>query len=139
LFADDSVDVITRPTSGVVFVEANGTAVFSLVLASEPSSSVRVNVGSSDTTEGSLGNVSAITFIKSSWSSQRAVTVTGVDDDVVDGNITFSIVVGAATSSDTNYDGIDGTDVSVTAKDGDNCVKFFLSLPHCINKRSACR
>lgn len=89
--------------------EAGGTALFSLVLNSEPLSSVTVGVNSSDTTEGSLGNISAITFAAGSWSTAQAITVTGVNDDVVDGNISFSVFVQAATSDDTNYNGVEDT------------------------------
>jgi hypothetical protein len=46
------------------------------------------------------------------------VTVTGVDDDFVDGDIAFSVVVAAATSDDSNYAGLNGMDVSATTKDG---------------------
>ena len=35
----------------------------------------------------------------------QTVTVTGVNDDLDDGDIAYSIVTAAATSSDTNYDG----------------------------------
>ena len=42
------------------------------------------------------------------------MTVTGVDDFVDDGNVAYSIVTGAATSGDPNYDGLNPSDVSVS-------------------------
>jgi hypothetical protein len=114
---DDIVGVSIDPTGGVVCTEAGSTGVFKLSLSSEPISSVTIQVNSSDTTEGNVGNVSAITFTPLSWSSQ-AVTVTGVDDDVVDGNISFFALFGSTTSSDSNYHDIDGKNVDVTTKDG---------------------
>jgi len=47
------------------------------------------------------------------------VTVTGVDDHVVDGNTAFSVQTGAATSGDPGYNGIDAADVSLTNTDND--------------------
>jgi hypothetical protein len=116
-FADDSVGVTTSPSTGLVCSEVGHTAVFSLALTSEPTSFVTVGVVSSDTTEGSLGNVSAVTFTAGSWSTPQTVTVTGANDDIVDGNVTFSVLVQAATSSDTNYNGVDGNDVNVSTGD----------------------
>jgi hypothetical protein len=96
-----------------------GTAWITLVLTSEPTSQVTVGVSSSDTTEGSLGGVDAVTFTAESWSTLQRVTVTGVDDDVIDGDVNFVVVVAAALSDDSNYDGLDdNSTVAVTATDG---------------------
>jgi hypothetical protein len=64
--------------------------------------------------------VAAITFTTDNWSTLQTVTVTGVDDDVVDGNITFSVIVSDAISEDTNYNvyhtnysGVDSGDYNV--------------------------
>ena len=47
------------------------------------------------------------------------MTVTGVDDDIDDGNQSYTIVTAAATSSDQSYSGLNATDVSVTNTDND--------------------
>jgi Ca2+-binding RTX toxin-like protein len=47
------------------------------------------------------------------------VTVTGVDDLLVDGNVAYSIVTAAALSSDSNYNGLNVADVNVTNQDND--------------------
>ena len=47
------------------------------------------------------------------------MTVTGVNDDLDDGDIAYSIVTAAATSADANYNGINAADVSVTNTDND--------------------
>ena len=47
------------------------------------------------------------------------MTVTGVNDDLDDGDIAYSIVTAAATSADANYNGINPADVSVTNTDND--------------------
>ena len=47
------------------------------------------------------------------------MTVTGVDDAVDDGDIAYTVIVEAATSTDANYNGLDPADVSVTNTDND--------------------
>ena len=49
----------------------------------------------------------------------QTVTVTGVNDAVVDGNIAYTIVTAAATSADPNYNGLNASDVTVTNTDND--------------------
>jgi hypothetical protein len=46
------------------------------------------------------------------------VTVTGRDDVVVDGDVSFSVVFAAATSDDSNFAGFVSSDVGVTTLDG---------------------
>ena len=47
------------------------------------------------------------------------MTVTGVNDALDDGDIAYSIVTAAATSSDANYNGLNAADVSVSNTDND--------------------
>ena len=47
------------------------------------------------------------------------MTVTGVDDAVVDGPITYTIVTAPAVSTDPNYNTRDAADVLVTNTDND--------------------
>ena len=49
----------------------------------------------------------------------QTVTVTGVDDAVVDGPITYTIVTAPAVSTDANYNTRDAADVLVTNTDND--------------------
>jgi hypothetical protein len=79
---------------------------------------VTVGVSSNDLTEGNLGSVTALTFGAGTWSTAQTVTMTGVDDDVMDGSISFTAVVSAATSDDGNYQSFDGNDVSLATSDG---------------------
>jgi len=53
------------------------------------------------------------------WSDPQTVTVTGVDDEDDDDDVLYSIVTAAATSTDTDYNGWDAPDVSVTNIDDD--------------------
>ena len=54
------------------------------------------------------------------WSKPKKVTVTGMDDDIADNDIRYTIIVGPAESSDTNYEGLDPVDFFVTNRDNDS-------------------
>ena len=98
-----------------------GTASFTVVLDSEPRADVTVPISSSassDTTEGTVPTVDLI-FTAANWDMPQEVTVTGVDDDVDDGDGAYTIAIDAATSTDLDYDGIDPEDVSATNTDDD--------------------
>src|SRR5690606_9458665 len=101
------------PTAGLVTTEAGGTANFSVVLNTQPAADVTIALSSSDTTEGTVAPASVV-FTAANWNVAQTVTVTGVDDTAVDGDIAYSIVTAAAASADANYNGIDPSDVSVT-------------------------
>ena len=113
-------------TSGVFVIsaisgsttEAGGTATFTVNLKSQPSANVSIAISSSDTTEGTV-SPSSILFSSSNWSTAQTVTVTGVDDTAVDGNQGYTIILGVASSADSNYSGLDPADVSVSNTDDD--------------------
>jgi gliding motility-associated-like protein len=96
--------------------ETGTTATFTIVLDSEPTANVTIDLSSDDTGEGTVFPAS-VTFTSGDWDTPQTVTVTGVDDDIQDGNQTFSIVTAAATSADGNYTGMNASDVSVTNND----------------------
>jgi hypothetical protein len=97
--------------------EAGGTASFEVVLDTEPTADVTVNLVSSNTAEGTV-SVPSITFTPSNWNVPQTATVTGVDDTVADGNITYTIQT-TVTSADTAYSSINPSDVSVINIDND--------------------
>lgn len=114
---DDSAGVIVDPTDGLTTTESGGTATFSVSLQSEPTGTVTVTLASDDLTEGTV-NPSALTFNATNWNVAQTVTVSGVDDNVVDGDIAYTIET-AVSSDDAFYDGIEADDVSITNLDDD--------------------
>src|SRR5207249_4295809 len=106
------------PTAGLVTTEAGDAASVTVVLTSQPVANVVIPVASSDLTEGTVAVVS-LTFTAANWNVPHTVTVTGVDDLVKDGNIAYTIVLSAATSTDPDYAGLDPADVAVTNNDDD--------------------
>jgi hypothetical protein len=115
---NDGAGISVTPTVGLNTTEAGGTATFTIVLLSQPTADVVIPLSSSDTTEGSVAPTS-VTFTAANWNVPQTVTVTGVDDATIDGAVGYTIVTGAATSSDANYSGLNAVDVSVTNADND--------------------
>ena len=115
---NDAAGITVTPTSGLITDEAGGSATFTIVLLSEPSANVTITLSSSDSTEGSVSPTSLV-FNNGNWSTARTITVTGVNDAMVDGNIPYTIITVAATSTDPAYNGLDPADVSVTNNDND--------------------
>jgi len=116
---NDTVGFTVTPTSGLVTTETGGTATFTIVLNAMPSADVTVPLSSSDPSEGSLSPAS-VTFTPANWSLPQIVTVTGVDDAIVDGPAGYTIITGVAQSADTNYSGKLVPDISVTNTDDDS-------------------
>ncbi len=110
--------VTVTPTENLLTSENGDTASFEVVLDAPPKADVTINVSSSDTTEG-LVSPSALTFTASDWSTPQTVTVTGQDDALADGQISYTVNLAAATSADTNYNGLKPSDVSVLNADNE--------------------
>lgn len=115
---DNDLAAITVSAISGNTTEAGGTATFSIVLGSQPTANVTVNFTSNDVTEGSL-TVSNRTFTSGNWNIPQVVTVTGVDDVLFDGNITYAIVFSATTSTDALYAAITPANVVVINNDND--------------------
>ena len=116
---DDEVSSITvTPTSGLVTTEGGATDTFTIVLTSEPTADVEIGLSSSDSAEGSVSPTS-VTFTNGNWNVAQTVTVTGVDDDVDDGDQTWNAVTADAISTDPTYGGAAAADPSVLNVDDD--------------------
>ena len=118
--------ITVTPTLGLVTNEAGGTDVFSVVLNTEPTAAVTIDLSTSDATEGLVsagaqGPAASVwlDFDSTNWNVPQTVTVTGVDDAIVDGDIPYTIITAPAVSGDQDYSGLDADDVSVTNLDDD--------------------
>ncbi|MBI5509652.1 MAG: Ig-like domain-containing protein, partial [Deltaproteobacteria bacterium] len=115
---DDSAGFTVTPTSGLVTNEDLLQATFTVRLTSQPTADVVVPVSSSDTTEGTVTPAN-LTFNAANWAGQQTVTISGVNEDVADGNIGYTIALGAPTTTDAGYAVLNPPDVSVTNNDND--------------------
>ncbi len=125
-----SVQVGDNDTAGVIVSESNGsTAVteggatdsYTVVLASEPTSDVSIAI-----TTGTQFSVSpgSLVFTPANWNMARTVTVTAVDDGVVEGPQT-GVLSHAASSADPGYNGIAVAGFTVSITDNDSAVVGF--------------
>jgi gliding motility-associated-like protein len=91
--------------------ENGGTGSFSIVLDSQPTADVTINLNSSNTGEGTI-SASSLTFTQSNWNTPQIIMVTGVDDDLADGSQEYQIITANVTSSDVNYNALDGKTIN---------------------------
>src|SRR6185436_12845047 len=114
---DDVAGIVVTPLAGLVTDESGRAATLTLVLRSQPGADVNIALSSSDQSEGDVSPAS-VTFTAANWNVAQTVTVTGIDDPFVDGDVAFAIRTAAAISDDPNYAGLDPADVSVVNDDG---------------------
>ncbi|MEW5852021.1 MAG: Calx-beta domain-containing protein [Myxococcota bacterium] len=115
---DDAAGVSVTPLTGLTVTEAGSQASFSVVLLSQPTADVTITVASSDPTEGTVGTAS-LTFTGGNWDTPQNVTITGANDDVDDGTVSFTVALGNATSTDPAYSGRDVPDPQASTTDDD--------------------
>jgi hypothetical protein len=124
---DDTAGITVGTISGTTTTEAGAAVSFTIRLNSEPTADVTLAFSSSDATEGSVSPAS-VTFTAANWNTPVTVTGTGVDDTFFDGNIAWTLVIGAAASSDTLYNGNNPADFSLTNLDDEAppATKFYV-------------
>ncbi len=115
---DDVPGIAVVPTAGLEVSETGQNATFDIVLTSQPTADVTIPLASSDSGEATL-STPAVTFTPDNWNTPQRITVTGVDDDQVDGTVQLSVRTAAAVSADPIFSGIDATDVAVRNLDDD--------------------
>jgi hypothetical protein len=129
----DVAGVTASPTSSELFCSEGGPdGVLTFVLESEPLFAVTIGlVVGSTTTEGNVG-VSSITFATSNWGVTQTVAVICEDDDVVDGDTQFEIIVMPARSTHVVfYNGMQDFEFVVTAIDGETVPVLHISACAC--------
>ena len=116
---DDVAGFTIDQLDGSIEVDESGdTDTFTVVLNAQPDSDVVLSITSSDTGEATV--TSPLTFTSANWDTPQVVTVTGVDDDLIDGTITSTVTVSVVdASSDNNFDAVADQTVSVSTTDDD--------------------
>ena len=117
---DDAAGFSVAESGGSTSVSETGTTdTFTVVLDAEPDSNVVILVSSGDTSEATV-NVASLTFTPITWNAAQTVTVTGVDDTLVDGDqsTTTTLSVDDANSDD-NFDPLANQTVNTTTTDDD--------------------
>ncbi|AFZ07458.1 Subtilisin [Oscillatoria nigro-viridis PCC 7112] len=115
---NETPGITVNPTAGLTTGEDGTKANFTVVLNTQPTADVTIGLTSDNVAEGTVSPAS-ITFTPANWNTPQPVTVTGVNDGIVDGDIGYKIVTAAAVSTDANYSNRDVADVSLSNQDND--------------------
>jgi len=102
--AQVSYQIIVIPTSGLVTDENGGMDTFTIALSSQPTSPVKIDLSSSDSTEGTVSPAS-VNLSPGNWDSPQTVTVTGIPDGLQDGDVAYTILTSPAISNDVTITG----------------------------------
>ncbi|MBW4680306.1 MAG: tandem-95 repeat protein [Microcoleus vaginatus WJT46-NPBG5] len=97
--------------------EAGGTATFTIQLDTQPTADVSIAFTSSNTAEGTV--TPSVTFNSTNWNTAQTVTLTGIDDNVVDGEIAYQIN-GTVSSTDTKYSALTFPAIDASNTDNDS-------------------
>ena len=116
---DDTAGFTIAETGGATAVAESGTTdTFTIVLNAQPDTDVVFTISSSDTGEATV--TSTLTFTNANWDTPQTVTITGADDDLIDGTISSTITVSINDgSSDNNFDALADQTVTATTTDDD--------------------
>ncbi len=111
---------ITEQGGSTTVSESPTTDTFTVVLNTAPSNNVVITVTSDDPGEATVDKAT-LTFTPTNWATAQTVTVTGVDDALMDGNQTTTITLAIDDSnSDDLFDAVADQTVTVTTLDDDS-------------------
>ena len=116
---DETADFAVIESAGSTLVsEAGSTDTFDVALTIAPVTNVVIDVSSGDTAEVTVDQAS-LTFMPGNWNVVQTVTVTGVDDALLDGNqnTTITLSINDAASDDAFDPLADKTVVAATVDD----------------------
>ncbi|MEA1921501.1 MAG: IPTL-CTERM sorting domain-containing protein [Pseudomonadota bacterium] len=113
-----NIGVIVSSLSSSTTDEGGAIATFTVVLNSQPGADVVIPLSSSDSSEGIVSPASLI-FTSTNWNTAQTVTITGINDDLLDGDIAYTVEIGPADSSDSGYNGNDPAAKDLTNIDTD--------------------
>ena len=117
--ADDDVPAYTLSSVSGTLLEGNPqTATVSLVLLVAPLTDVIIDIASMDTTEVTLSQAS-LTFTAINWNVPQNITLSPVDEVIVDGSQTISITANINATSNVAFTGLASQTVTVTNIDND--------------------
>ena len=102
--------IVKGPSDVLRTSEDGGHDTFQVFLASAPTAPVIVDVKSSRPGEAVVSPTS-LRFDPTNWSTPATVTVTGVDDTIPDGPVSYTIQLAPSRSDDPSYDGIGGSEL----------------------------
>lgn len=111
---DDLAGIIYDSTSAILNEGQYITRIFKL--KSQPTSDVTLNISSNNSSRISISKPSLI-FTASNWNTEQSVKFTAIDNNIYDGDVTFSVNI-KSTSADIYYNNL-SSGFAITVKDND--------------------
>jgi len=104
---NESAGVVVTPVAGITTSEAGTSADIMIALSAKPiaNDNVVITATVGNPAEGSI-SPAALSFNQSNWNTAQAFTVTGVSDNLVDGNITYNISFSVTAASNNPYNNL---------------------------------
>ena len=118
IITDDDIADLTQSSNTSTTSENAGTASYTIVLDAEPTSDVVIDLASNDTAQATV-SPNSLTFTPANWDTPQTVTVTGVDDDLVQTDTAVITASINATASADEYDAVADQTHTVTLTDDD--------------------
>ena len=129
---DDLASSILLNLTDVTSGEDGSTATVQFSLAAQPDGGedVTIPVSLDDSTEGTLNGVTEIVILNADWNTpaNNEITITGVDDTDIDGDILYTFITGDPTSAHAGYNDLTAADIadpSLTNTDDDQLLVEF--------------
>lgn len=118
--ADNDTAGFTIIGAPIVTTENGSVQTFTIKPNTQPltGNAINVAIASLDTTEGTV-SPATLSWSDADWTTAKTVTVTPVDDFVVDGNVVYNVELDSATSTETPYQTVAVQTVAVTNSDDD--------------------
>ncbi|MGD2044989.1 MAG: Ig-like domain-containing protein [Gemmatimonadota bacterium] len=111
---------VTESSGSSIVTEAGGADQLTVALLAQPAEAVVVAIASADAGEVEVGPAS-LTFTSANWGTPRTVTLSGVDDDVIDGDQTTLVTVSVdAGASDAEFGSAPPKSVEVLTRDDES-------------------
>jgi len=112
-----AVIVSAAGPAGLNIIEGHGSN-YTVQLNSQPSADVTINIASSDTTQGGTVTPPSLTFTAGNWSNAQPVSVSAIDDLLLDGNTGWTISH-SVSSGDAAYAALAPVVVTATTLDNE--------------------
>ena len=99
---------------------SESVATFDVVLGAAPIDPVIIDISSLDTTEATISNLNnTLAFTSSNWNIPQTVEINSVEDIIVDGTVTATIVVGINALSDARWTSLANQSIFIDVTDND--------------------
>ena len=115
--------------AGIVISETNGSTItfeqgssddINVCLSKAPTSNVILTINVGNTSEGKTDK-SSLTFTKDNWNTNQTVTITGLPDNIIDGDTKYDLTISVdKENSDASYEEVKPSIIEVTNYDYTN-------------------